>query len=334
MKKANYQTLADEAGVSFKTLYRVLNQEPNVSRKTRERVLDVLAKNGGIDFFPVKDSTVLILSDLHISYLALRATELIDHLSADFNCLLLDIEKNPARIRQSAQLADIVICIGAIPDGLEDRLRKENPDLRIIDVFGRGGDISILVDECELGCAAAKYLAERGHRTIWVPMAKRSRGCESIPRNWVFEGWFRDNVPGSNVKYFNIYDCDNLFTGSERPDAVWASRWIDADQILRNMRDHNIRVPEDVSLLSTDFSDECPPHNLDRLDTVYFSTAQVAEVVRHNILRHPIRANTGHITIMTEIKLSVRGSVVDRNVKTKGSQKSDIQSQNKKGTVV
>lgn len=100
------------------------------------------------------------------------------------------------------------------------------------------------------------------------------------------------------------------------------------------MREHNIRIPEDVSFLSTDFPDEIPPHNLDRLDTVYFSTAQVAEVVRHNILRHPIRANTGHITIMTEIKVSVRGSVVDRNAKTTGSQKSNIQSKNKKGSVV
>lgn len=334
MKKANYQTLADEAGVSFKTLYRVLNQEPNVSRKTRERVLDVLAKNGGIDFFPVKDSTVLILSYLLVPYLALRATELIDHLSADFNCLLLDIERNPAKILQSAQLADIVICIGGIPDGLEDRLRKENPDLRIIDVFGRGGDISVLVDECELGCTAAKYLAERGHRTIWVPMEKRTHGRESIPRCWVFEGWFRDNVPGSSVKFIDLNNCRKAFTGTERPDAVWASRWVDANWILFNMREHNIRIPEDVSFLSTDFPDEIPPHNLDRLDTVYFSTAQVAKVVRHNILRHPIRANTGHITIMTEIKVSVRGSVVDRNAKTTGSQKSNIQSKNKKGSVV
>lgn len=315
MKKANYQTLANEAGVSFKTLYRVLNQEPNVSRKTRERVLDVLAKNGGIDFFPLKDSSVLILSDLHISYLALRATELINHLSTDFNCHLLDIETNPAKVLRFAQLADIVICIGGIPAELENKLRKTNPDLRIIDVFGRGGDISVIVDECELGCTAAKYLAERGHRIIWVPLEKRKKNCESIPRCWVFEGWFRENVPGASIKYFNVNNCNNLFANSERPDAIWASRWIDANRVLFTMRDCNIRIPEDVSFLSTDFPDECPPHNLNRIDSVYFSTAQVAEVVRHNILRHPIRANTGHITIMTEIKISECGSVLDLNDK-------------------
>ncbi|MDD3155731.1 MAG: LacI family DNA-binding transcriptional regulator, partial [Victivallaceae bacterium] len=46
MRKMGYRDIAKEAGVSFKTLYRVLNQEPGVKNETREKVITVLNRNG------------------------------------------------------------------------------------------------------------------------------------------------------------------------------------------------------------------------------------------------------------------------------------------------
>ena len=77
MKKTGYKELAKEAGVSFKTVYRVLNHEANVRKETRDRVLEVLSRNGRLDYFPARSGSVVIIANLLIPYYALRGTELI-----------------------------------------------------------------------------------------------------------------------------------------------------------------------------------------------------------------------------------------------------------------
>ncbi len=64
MKKTGYKELAKEAGVSFKTVYRVLNHEANVRKETRDRVLEVLSRNGRLDYFPARSGSVVIIANL------------------------------------------------------------------------------------------------------------------------------------------------------------------------------------------------------------------------------------------------------------------------------
>ena len=44
MRKANIKHVAELAGVSIKTVSRVINNEPNVKQSTKERVLDAAKK--------------------------------------------------------------------------------------------------------------------------------------------------------------------------------------------------------------------------------------------------------------------------------------------------
>lgn len=318
MKKTGYKELAKEAGVSFKTVYRVLNHEANVRKETRDRVLEVLSRNGRLDYFPARSGSVVIIANLLIPYYALRGTELLGLLSTEFNCFIFDSLRNRKKIVRSMEVSDIVVCFGAIPDGLETELRNANPAVRIVNAYGRGGDISILVDECELGCSAAKYLAERGHRKIWIPMQKRTDCLESIPRTWMFKSYMQEHFPETDVRFVNYEDFDEIMTASPFPDAIWAPRSGDADFACSRLRELGIRVPEQLSFLSTDLPTDLPYQKLSNLDTVYFSTGQVAELIRYCILKQPIQRTTGHITMSTEIRISSCGSVKNINTKGKG----------------
>ena len=252
MKKTGCKELAKEAGVSFKTVYRVLNHEANVRKETRDRVLEVLSRNGWLDYFPARSGSVVIIANLLIPYYALRGTELLGLLSTEFNCFIFDSLRNRKKIVRSMEVSDIVVCFGAIPDGLETELRNANPAVRIVNAYGRGGDISILVDECELGCSAAKYLAERGHRKIWIPMQKRTDCLESIPRTWMFKSYMQEHFPETDVRFVNYEDFDEILTASPFPDAIWAPRSGDADFACSRVRPGNFF--NNISVTSASFA--------------------------------------------------------------------------------
>ena len=141
---------------------------------------------------------------------------------------------------------------------------------------------------------------------------------ESIPRTWMFKSYMQEHFPETDVRFVNYEDFDEILTASPFPDAIWAPRSGDADFACSRLRELGIRVPEQLSFLSTDLPTDLPYQKLSNLDTVYFSTGQVAELIRYCILKQPIQRTTGHITMSTEIRISSCGSVKNINTKGKG----------------
>lgn len=273
MRPATIIDVAREAGVSFKTVSRVLNGEPNVRQPTRERVLEAAGRlgyraNPHARSLRAGQSRLICvffgrLSRNYLSELQIGALEKAN--AAGFSIVFETLKAGWEDAGLPPGLNDLAGAV-LVPPLSEDAALMERlaaagiPFVRLshTDAAGEAGRVSM--DDCGAALAMTEYLTGLGHRRIGFiagpanhPQAKlRQAGYEEGLRA---HGLRIDPgliAPGAFDFESGLAAARTLLDLSEPPTAIFASNDDMAAGVLAVAYRSRVRVPEELSVAGFD----------------------------------------------------------------------------------
>lgn len=298
--------VADRAGVSIRTVSRVLNNSPRVSDDTRERIEQAIA---ALNFRP----------SLRARALAKGRSFLIGIVHNDRNALVLDTVQRGVG-REATRRGYEVICHstpleeeGAIEDvlafarrsridglivlppvsgiiGLPQALQAEQVAavaLSAVPIDGYGS--VILSREADAAGAVADYLVALGHQRIamvtgpqsMISAIERRRGfIEALDRNRVA---LLHEIEGDYSLASGVAAAEQLLSLSPLPTAIFAANDIMAAGVLKVASERRIAVPSPLSVVGFDGSlvaELLTP----ALTTVARPFGEMAEIATHQLI--------------------------------------------------
>ena len=282
---ATIYDVADRAGVSIKTVSRVMNAEPNVRAEMRDRVLQAAA---ALSYHPNRSARSLAGARSFLIAAFVDASLTLQHwrnergtdylariqLGATLPCrragfhLLVELVDNEAASMQQ----DVRNVLAALkPDGviltppsadnilLLDILRTAGtPYVRLGPERSDGGGLRLSLDDRAAAGGMTEYLLELGHRRIGFIEGDRRYGSSSARRagflhamqaRGLFTPWM---VEGDFTYASGVKAGLALLARTERPTAIFASNDDMALGCMAAAAELGLRVPEDVSIAGFD----------------------------------------------------------------------------------
>lgn len=269
--------VAKKAGVSIKTVSRVMNNEPNVQAKTRELVMQVVAE---LNYRPKLSARSLagarsfiigmLYYDPSLAYVAsvqhgatMRCRE------ADYHLVVESIENNALDIRSRVQRMvaalrpDGVILTPPICDNrevIDALLDTGTPTVLIAPGEHTQGLPAVAMDDVGAAQEVTNLLIGLGHKRIGfvegptdqAAAARRRRGFEqamqahglAMPAELIVQGDFRFQS--------GVEAAHHLLSRRNPPTAVFASNDDMALGLLAAAQQLGVQVPEDLSIVGFD----------------------------------------------------------------------------------
>lgn len=277
MSPVTINDVAEKAGVSAKTVSRVLNEEPFVKDSTRESVLKAIGELGyrpnslarSLRMQETKTIGLVVPNSANPFYADVAKG--VEKVSFDegYNIILCNSDRNINKEIMYADLlaqkqTDGILFVGAwIGDQMDHihQLHQTGMPMVIVDRLIRGLPIdSIVADNFLGGKIATEHLLSLGHRRIAciagapeaTPNAKRLLGYKDaleqagIPTNesLIFRGDFQ---------YSGGYQGGQaLLSLAEPPTAIFAANDLMAVGAIRAALDQGLSVPDDLSVVGFD----------------------------------------------------------------------------------
>ena len=277
-KTSNEITIIDvakEAGVSYSTVSRVVNNKSYVKPETREKVVQAMTRLGYQANLQARSlaggrSNVigLLVVDLTTQYVGEILRGIDDVLAASQYELML-YTTHRRKTKESAYanmmargLADgLLVILPREPEAYVESLRQRNFPYVLIDQFGIDeSDLSVTAANHQGGYEATKHLIELGHRRIgiitgWMDMISachRLNGYKaaladyniSVDENLIFEGDF--------TQARGYFGTNLLLDLPIPPTAIFASNDVTALGAIEAIRNRHLNVPEDISVIGFD----------------------------------------------------------------------------------
>jgi len=269
--------IARLAGVSKKTVSRVINQEPYVNKATRERIEAIIAEHGyqpdpqarGLAFrrsFLVG----LIHDNPNSQYVENIHLGILDALSTRGYELVI----RPCDRRSPAFLDDMRVFVERLrlfgvvltPSVSEDeRLAKllESADCPYVRITCAALDMPtrlVLTRDAHGAAAAARRLAELGHRRIayisgpplFRSAHERRQGFIAGLAEYGLELAPELTVPGAYTYESGLARGRDLLARSDRPTAIFAGNDEMASGVYGAAHELGLRIPEDLSIVGFD----------------------------------------------------------------------------------
>ncbi len=293
--------LARESGYSLGTVSRVLNGHPNVSEKARRAVLAIVEARG----FELNANAKLLKQTRSDNILVIvkgreneMFSDMVERLQALFSetpySLVIDyIDELGNEVHRAATLCREkkprgVMFLG----GTQGNFREEFSKIQVPAVLltGDASELhypnltSVTTDDFRGGYCAAEYLIRTGHREILVLGGQRTlsdtsqlryAGCIAAFEKYALE-FDERRYYTCRYSYRDGYDAmRRAMQDGMSCTAVFAMADVIAVGAIRALREHGLRVPEDVSVVGYDglsLGDYLMP----RLTTVAQSTREIA----------------------------------------------------------
>ena len=302
--KATIFDVAERAGVSIKTVSRVVNREPNVRDKTREKVEAAIAE---LDYRPNAAARGLSSHRSYIVGLIYENPDEFSYMKGVLNGAIDACEKagytlilRPVAVAQNKQLAAQVkqfieeASIGGVvlpaPLGdlsvVLDVLRDADiPFATIAPIEDQMDAISVQSDDEEATASLTQYLIDKGHKDIGfikghpdhAATAKRlagykhalkANGIRFSPKN-VRQGYF-DFKSGRSA-------AAKLLDSDSTPTAIIASNDDMAAGVIFEARERGLEIPGELAIVGFDDT-HVASHMWPRLTTVRQPIEQMANV--------------------------------------------------------
>ena len=312
--------LSRETGYSVGTISRVLNDQPNVSEKARKAILAIVEERG---FQLNANAKNLKQQRSNCIAAVVKGTSnemfatLVERLQALFasaaHPLIVDfIDEDDNEVRRASKLSrerkplGILFYGGTAQNFLSDYESLSLPTVLVTN-SARGlpfqGLSSVSTDDIAAARTIASLLVKHGHREIAVIggdtavseiSRNRLRGCELA-------------VAGSETRIASYQVARFSFDGGYRAmekiladrgeiTAVFAMADVMALGAMRCIRDHGLRIPEDISVAGFDGL-PYGQYFIPRLTTVAQSAVALAET-SYRVLREQIATGrTRHISV-------------------------------------
>jgi LacI family transcriptional regulator len=276
--KTTITDVAKQAGVSMKTVSRVLNNEPNVAKSTRERVLAAASQ---LQYRPNLAARGLASSRSYLiallydnpnpNYVIQIQRGAIDACRRHGYHLLLEPmtrtqASSPDAAHQLSRLGvDGVILTPPLSDSMLLREEIKKLGLRYVVVApGEVGDVpSVRMDDVKAATEMATYLIDQGHRDIGfilgdpnhVSTHKRREGFEAAMKSAGLPVNEDRIVPGDFTFRSGVKAAEKLLGGaSNRPTAIFACNDDMAAGVLSVAGRLAIDVPDALSVCGFDNS--------------------------------------------------------------------------------
>jgi LacI family transcriptional regulator len=267
--------VAKQAGVSFGTVSRVINNDVHVKKETRERVLETMERLGFVANRQARslaggksNSIGVLVPDLGTGYIG----EIIRGIDAELSLTNLDLilytthrtaskEANYVTNLATGMVDGLLVVLPRSPADFIGDLTQRNFPFVLIDHQGAGRDCpSVGAANWQGGYNATEYLAGLGHTRIGFITGSMDLGCaadrldgyRSALRTYhiqeapelIFEGDFfqPDGYAGAQA----------LLDLPEPPTAIFASNDVMAMGVMDAVRNRGFRVPDDVSIVGFD----------------------------------------------------------------------------------
>jgi LacI family transcriptional regulator len=278
MKKSNHATIIDvarEVGVSYTTVSRVLNNKGNVKPETRERVLAAMTRLGYVvdqrarSLAGGRSQLIgLLVHDMGTSYIG----EIIRGIDAELASAQYDLLLYTTHRRKVKESAYVITLTRGIADGLLlvlprdpgaylETLRQHRFPHVLID--HRGGDEeapAVAAANWQGAYKATEYLIELGHRRIGFITGAMDQICardrlEGYKAALAHQGITFDPElvrEGDFFQPLGYAGASALLELPHPPTAFFASNDASAFGVMEAVREHGMRIPDDISVVGFD----------------------------------------------------------------------------------
>jgi len=272
--------VAEKAGVSTATVSLVVHNNSRISPETSKKVLKVIKqlnyypsrsarglvskKTGNIGFILTEDHFLKTEPFYTIIFLGTEfATRKTNYyvLLTTVNSEFVKEEPLPRFIQEKN--VDGIIIAGKIPFQLIDRIKQIKIPLVFVDYYPPVGDFPVvMIDNIKGGMLATQHLIELGHRNIGFVGGdlnhpsisdrlygyKKALNIASIEVNSAYIS----TEEQSTTKQTGYSAAEKLFIKAPDVTAIFACNDAMALGILQYLKEHNYKVPEDISLIGFD----------------------------------------------------------------------------------
>ena len=285
MAKATIDDVAKLAGVSIKTVSRVVNHEPNVRQSTRDKVNKAISQ---LNYRPNLSARSLASHRSHLIVLVYDDPSAYEVPSSGY---IIRMQEGMLRACRTANFELLIhpcnyrnddVCDelkGVIertrPDGivlaaplsnmpkLVDAIAATNtPFVRLSPGHHNGDEYSIATDDRDVSAEMTRHLASLGHRKIAFIAGHRSHVAVAHR----FEG-YKDGLEASGIEFDGglVAQGDNSIASGEEaaelllslddpPTAIFAANDDMAAGVIRVAHRRGLRVPADISVAGFDDS--------------------------------------------------------------------------------
>lgn len=332
--------VAKAANVSIATVSLVLHNNERISSETKKRVLKkikqlhyhpsrsarglVSRKTGNIGFIVTEEHFLRTESFYTRIFLG---TE-FEAREKDNYVLLATISSSfkkgdplPRFILE--RNADGILIVGKVPEAFIESIKKYNMPILFIDYLPPNGDFpSVLIDNERGGMLATEYLINSGHQNIAFiggeishqSIMERLRGYKlALEKANINNG---NGLVVTNDEYLSRQNgyrsTEKLFIQNKNVTAIFASNNANAVGVMQYLKDNNLNIPNDVSLIGFDDVEADimidPPLTTIRVPKVKMGTEAVQLLL--NIIK---TETTTAKKIIVPIELVVRESIKNIN---------------------
>ncbi len=267
--------VADEAGVSYATVSRVINNKDHVSPEKRERVLRAMAQLGYVANMQARslaggESRVvgLLVDYLSSSYM----DEIIRGIDEALDAENYDLMLYTTHRRKTKESAYVTKLTRRLADGLLlilprnasaylDTLRQRRfPHVLIDHLSDKQNVPSISTTNFRGAYEATAFLLSLGHRRIGFITGTMEFGCAS-ERLDGYRAALKDHdlacdpqlVCEGDFMQPQGYQCAHRLLGlAEPPSAIFSSNDMMAFGVMEAARERGLRLPEDLSIVGFD----------------------------------------------------------------------------------
>lgn len=273
--KITIMDVAAEAGVSFGTVSRVINNDVHVRPETRERVLQAMERLGFVANRQARslaggktNGIGLLVPDLGTGYIG----EIIRGIDAELTLQGLDLILYTTHRTASKEATYVANLVRGMVDGLllvlprnpadyVGTLTRQNFPFVLIDHQGTGKDCpAVGATNWQGAFDATEYLIKLGHRRIGFITGSMDLGCAQdrlagyraalrtyhipVADELIYEGTFfqPDGHTGASL----LLDLPNP------PTVIFASNDVMAMGAMDAIRNRGLRIPDDVSVVGFD----------------------------------------------------------------------------------
>lgn len=278
MRNVTMADIAKLAGVSVKTVSRVINNSNEVKEETRQKVLKIIKEQGyqvnilAKGLRKKQTNTIIVFIDKHsggywsiwhneivqeiIKYSKEKGYKIVISPSSGEGCL--DDDTDGFYLLRSG-MADGAIIFDNMENDIRIKYLREN-DIPFVIV---GKDINyddtsyVDLNNYKAGYIGGKYLIENGYKKICFMLGSR----DFIVNNERTNGFKEVCSNYSDVEFNFIYDVSNIQSAYEnakeiiqtnKPDAFFVSGDERAIGVYRAIKESNLSIPKDIAVLGID----------------------------------------------------------------------------------
>jgi LacI family transcriptional regulator len=275
VKQATLRDVADLAGVSYQTVWRVVNEHPHVASDTRTRVLEAVQE---LDYRPHRAAQVLTTGRSYILQLVIFEYGYGDPLPSllhwarqyGYTTVVTEIKDatSPDHVREvlkeTAQMIDGLLMVMPFPhlsyEDLTD-LCQGRPFVVACTKLGSRMP-SVVFDQWNGARQAVEHLIDLGHREI-AEISGPPGNFDAEMRHQAWRRYMSNNglEPGPRVVgdwdvCSGYHSAQRLLSSGEPFTAVLAGNDLIALGAVHALREAGLRVPEDISVVGFDDVEE------------------------------------------------------------------------------